>query len=158
MHDQASLVVPAWLGPDKIFFWDKANAFDFGVFALDRTSFAFADSGGLRLSGAIAGAAFDWPKIFTGAAIRIKLDGVKKVVAFSRPFPESPGPDPTSAEQAVEVLEKIGELPMGEVAQGVTGILSGVVNAINSVNELKAGRVVGTRVRGILEGQMPPRR
>ena len=112
--DGQALALPAWLGPDKLFILDKAGAFRFGIFQLDRVSFAFADPNSVIVSGLWEDVRVDWPRIYAGAALRIRSASGKVVVAFARPFPEAPGPDPGTAEEAAELLSSVAGLSVGD--------------------------------------------
>lgn len=151
------LIRPAWIGPYKLFFWDKAGAFDFGAFATDKNSFAFVANEGRVFGGFLNDVKWDTPKLFAGAAIRFHVAPKPIVVAFSRPFPESPGPEAEQFERSIKLLEGVSDLPLGSLTQAASTAFGQSLEAIRAINELKAGRETVRQVHAFWSGHWNPR-
>jgi hypothetical protein len=138
--DNDVLILPAWIAPYKLFIWDKAGAFEFGAFATDKKTFAFVTNEGRVTSGSLDLVTYDLPKLFAGSAIRFHVPPKPVVVTFSRPFPESPGPEAEQFEISIQILEGVSELPLGNLTQAASTALAQSLDAIRAINDLKDER------------------
>lgn len=151
-HDNGVLVLPAWIGSYRIFVWDKAGAFDFGAFATDRETFSFVTNEGRTAAGSLSDTVWDTPKLYAGSAIRFHVKPKALVVAFSRPFPESPGPEVEQFERSIKLLEGVSELPLGSLAQAASAALGQSLEAIRAIDELNTGRETVRQIHSFWAG------
>ena len=110
MPDQDdATVVPAWLGPDKLWVWSKGKAYVFGLFALSPKRVAFSTQDEVLIDERRQDITFEWPRILAGGGCRLRTPSRSCLIAFGRPYPDAPAPDRELIEGAFDQLEALQE-------------------------------------------------
>lgn len=144
---EAPLIVPVWVGPAKLFVWTKGRAYCVGILAVTRTRIAL-NSASHSFDLPLSELTLEWPRLSAGAACYVTWRDGKCDVSFGKPFPNAPGMTESGLAEAAEglnALATIANLPEGILMGGE--ILGKLLKAVGAFETLKAGRVVGERVR-----------
>ena len=142
-------VVPAWLGPDKLFVPSKGKAYVFGLFALAPNRVAFSTRAEVLIDERRQDVAFEWPRILAGGGCRLRMPSRSCLIAFGRPFPNAPAPDQEAIEAAYDGLEALqttvegitDSLGLGASVLGLgASVVGDLVGLAYAVTDLKKGR------------------
>lgn len=152
MGEIARLVVPAWLGPARLFVAEQGRAYTFGAFLITDDQFVFSNDSQVLLCVNRERTTVEWPRLYMGTGIRLKGEGVKKVVFFRRPFPDAPSPEPQLFESAATALGAVGA-GLGDSLGGLLADIGGdLITVFSSIQDQIRGRAVAVRVRSAIEG------
>ncbi|WP_406328321.1 hypothetical protein [Streptomyces sp. NBC_00203] len=146
------LVVPAWLGPDKMFVMSKGKAYTFGLFAVASERVSFAADDQMPIDELRAGIIFEWPWFLGGGGCRLRGRSQSWIVAFGRPYPDAPAPGRETIEASANLLVSAGSWA-GVVPDSLDlglGILSDLFALAQTVGDIKKGRHTAEQVKGAL--------
>ena len=150
------IVVPGWLGPARLFVLEQGRAYVFGAFTVTEGEYVFSDASQVLLRLRRDETRVEWPRWFMGGAIKLTGPGVKKIVAFGRPFPDAPSPEPAQFESAADALD----IAVAGLGDGLAGTLAGIggdlIQLVNGINDVKSGKAVGERIRSAIENPSRP--
>ncbi len=151
-------VVPAWLGPNKLFVGAKGSAYIFGLFSLTPARVAFAANGELKINEGRRDVAFEWPKLLAGGGCRVRAASQAWIVAFGRPFPDAPAPDREKIEGAAKALAALSERTSGlsDLAGLGVGVLADLVELAQAVADIRKGRRTAEIVKAALACNSQP--
>jgi hypothetical protein len=149
---QPGVLVPAWLGPDKLFNTAKGKSYVFGLFKLTPDRIAFASDGATSIDVRRQEIVVEWPRLLGGGACRLRTPGGSWIIAFGRPFPDAPAPDQEKIEQAAEALEALHESAekVSDWAGLGASVLKDLVVLAQALNDLKKGRRTADVVKAAL--------
>ncbi|HWS36437.1 MAG TPA: hypothetical protein VN408_27345 [Actinoplanes sp.] len=137
------LVVPGWLGPNRMFNPKQGQSYVFGVFTVtpQRLSYAAAD-GTVVFDVAPSDATIEWPWWLLGGS-RVRVPAGTWILTFGRPFPDAPIPDRDSVHRATTALEQIHQRPAADLVHAL-------VPHDPDLSDAKIGRKVGAQVKAAL--------
>jgi hypothetical protein len=146
-----TLLAPAWLGPAKLFVFQRGRAYQFGIFALTAGDLLFAAGERLLVRVSRADAAIEWPRHLLSAGLYARTAAARHSICFFMPFTDAPAPDLRSVPHAATVLSGVPDLGFlgwqdGPGAEAVTGL----VGAAAAAGGRKRGREAADRVRAAL--------
>lgn len=94
------LVVPGWLGPNKMFNTAQGRSYVFGIFTVTPQRLTYAAGNGTVVFDVAPGEArIQWPWWLLGGS-RIRVPAGAWILAFGRPFPDAPIPDRDAVHRA----------------------------------------------------------
>jgi len=145
-------VVPAWLGPNKLFVGAKGRAYVFGLFSRTPARVAFAADGELKLNEGRQDVAFEWPKLLAGGGCRRRAGSQAWIIAFGRPFPDAPAPDREKIEGAASALAALSEpaASLSDLAGLGVSLLGDLVELAQAVADIQKGRRTAEVVKAAL--------
>ena len=161
MPDQDNAtVVPAWLGPDKLWVMSKGRAYVFGLFALAPKRVVFSTEDEVLIDERRQDVTFEWPRLLAGGGCRLRTPSRSCLIAFGRPFPDAPAPDRELVEGAfeqIEALQETAEDVIDYLGMGASWIALGtsvgdLVKLAIALSDLKKGRRTAEIVKTALAG------
>jgi hypothetical protein len=155
IEQDGALIVPAWIGPARMFVFTQGAAYRFGLFILTTDNLAFASNEQILMQEHRAEVTIKWPRILVGGGFYVLALANRRAICFGKPFWDAPRPSESSVAQSAATLGAISALGftagqdwLPEGAR-VSGLLSGVARRQFAVWQ---GRPVAARVRAALEG------
>ena len=145
-------LVPAWLGPDKMFNTAKGKSYIFGLLGVTPSRVAFASADTRTFDVGRHEIVVEWPRLFGGAACRVRTPGGSWIVAFGRPFPDAPAPDREKIERAAEALDAVHDSAeeISDWAGRGAGVVKDLVILAQALTDLKKGRRTADAVKAAL--------
>ena len=154
IEQDGALIVPAWIGPARMFVLKQGLAYRFGVFMLSPDNLAFAADEQVLMQERRADVKIEWPKILAGGGFYVLTPAKRYAICFGKPFSSAPRPSQSSIARSAATLDAISGLgftagqdwlPDGTV---VSDLFAGVTTRQTAV---WFGRSVASRVRALLD-------
>jgi len=152
MEQEDTIVVPAWLGPNKLYVTAKGRAYTFGLFALTPNRVMFASDDEMLIDELREDSVFEWPRLLSGTGCRLRTPAGAWIITFGRPFPDAPAPDRDRIEGAAGVLEALHNTAenLSDLAGLSVGVIGDLVLLAQSMSDIKKGRRTAHVVKAAL--------
>ncbi|MEV6490017.1 hypothetical protein AB0M20_15540 [Actinoplanes sp. NPDC051633] len=149
---KTAVVVPAWLGPNKMYNSAKGQSYVFGLFTIGARRISFAADEEVSVDVARKQATIEWPFWLAGGGCRLKTPSGAWIVAFGRPFPDAPAPDQEKIEAAATALEGLQAAAgqVSDLADLGAGVLKDLVGFAQAMTDIRKGRRAAETVKAAL--------
>jgi hypothetical protein len=147
------LVVPAWIGPAKMFIISRGAAYQFGIFALTADNLVFTTEREVVIDERQADVEIKWTRWLAGSGFWIKTPRARRAICFGKPFPDAPGPTENVVAKTADTLGYAKDLPIEAMKDWLfgAGMIADLVGLAFAVRDLKDGRRAAARIRALLE-------
>jgi hypothetical protein len=152
IEQDGALIVPAWIGPARMFVLTQGLAYRFGLFILTADNLAFAANEQILMQEHRADVKIKWPRILWGGGFYVFAPVKRHAICFGMPFTNVPPPNQGSIARSAAALGAISALGFtaGQDWQPGGVIVSNLDTGVAALRRPWHGRSVGARVRAAL--------